>query len=345
MNPMVKKLLPATVALVIIGAIATTLSFRGLPLETPPDVRANDLDSRTTLDLPFFGLFASWPTTFESSPVFARIPYHPGPPKKFIERIELVWKTNVATLEIQGPKTIDPSLDRVAWRKCYSAWIYCRGAKEKLKNSLHPKIVREGHLSWLRSVSQEEPEGIHGVSQDQKNRLDEYVLFDVNGTTTHILLRTSVTADGAQALDLFQQTLATLRTVPLRELKTSAAWAGTEVARVRLKELLKEKDATVRIHALAKAQLTLASRMSVQPTHVEGFFHFGGISHLLAVELLKLAAGTLPYQESFFNAAEPNLLAMQSYIRDFGARSREEKNIEILIQDLSTRKARSARSR
>lgn len=323
---------------VALAALALTFAFRGLPEEELLGESPEAKTSAESLALPFFGVFATWPTTFLGEPIFVQIPYHRGPPKKFIERIDFVFKTNVATLEIHGPKTIDAKLTRAMWRNCYSAWIKCRGAKKNLIQSLHPKVARNANFSWIRSNANENLQGLHAVLNDEKYRLDEYVLFDESGAATQLLLRTAQTAEGARAFDSWSEILTTLRTVPLGQFKTSAEWAGTEIARVRLSDLLKTKDASQRIAALARAQLTIASRLSVQPTQAEGFFHFGGVSHLLAIELIKAKPGTLKSQESFFQSAEPNLLAMQSYIRDFGARSREERNIEALIQDLSTHK-------
>ncbi len=338
MQTWIRKYALFTVAGLALTLFLATIALRGIPKEAVSGPLQLSQGPSDHLDLPFFGVFARWPTTFLKEPVFIQIPYHKGPPKKFIERMDLVFKTNVATLEIHGPKTIDATLDRAQWRNCYSAWIRCRGAKSRLKDSLHPKVARGGNFTWLKSESSEDVEGLHAVAVDAKYRFDEYFLFEKSGTATHLLLQTAQSAEGAQGFDAWTEVLSTLRTVPISEFKTSADWAGTEISRVRLKELLQQRSEAHRILALAKAQMTVASRLSVLPTQVDGFFHFGGISHLLAIELLKLKPGTLKSQESFFQSAEPNLLAMQSYIRDFGARSREEKNIEALIQDLSSKK-------
>ena len=73
--------------------------------------------------------------------------------------------------------------------------------------------------------------------------------------------------------------------------------------------------------------------LSVDPTNITPFFHLAGVTHLLALDLIKLQTTYFENQESWILTTKPNLDNLLKYSQDFENDS-IPKQIEALIQDV-----------
>jgi hypothetical protein len=289
------------------------------------------------LILPFGYTLGPWPGTFLGEPIVTKLTYQKGPPEKFIERITQVWKPVEVELEIFGPKTIKPGVSASEWRACFESSFICENDKKKFLAEIYPDqklhAKDETTLTWFDSLDPLAARGLHLSVQTPTYRIDRYTVITEAGATQTFSLKTVKGPVGEQARDLFVKTLSGLKVK--EDLASSRIWIQNKIRSVRLDEVRKIRDPKVRLARLIQIQNWIYSLLTVDPTHIEPFFHLAGVTHLLAMELLKTNQTYFPDQEAWILNFRPLFETLLAYTKDFPEPHEElTKNIESLLQDI-----------
>jgi hypothetical protein len=145
-------------------------------------------------------------------------------------------------------------------------------------------------------------------------------------------LQSVKTEEGEQARVLFKKTLSGLKVK--EDLQSARAWIQTKIKSVNLDQTRSIRDPKLRLERLIQIQNWIYSLLTVDPTHVEPFFHLAGVTHLLAIELLKTDQVYFKSQEAWILSFRPLFETLLAYAKDFPNDQAIVTNIESLLQDV-----------
>lgn len=289
---------------------------------------------------PFFYFLGGWPKSFQGNPVYYTLPYEVGPPSRFIGHIVAHWEHPDITVVFEGPKT--PGLNvsnRQQIRECFlrstlslSALFRsdlvspfnCFSVREAILNR-HMKEIRESwdfrkesHLlqwsiKWFnvendRLTTEEAPQGIY-LSASGKIRIqDRFIFINGNGTHQSISLRRPKNENGTVAIQLLTKAIGSIHN--FNELDSGKAWVDRALENIQLVDLQRPLNSSNPVARLSEIQQLLISRITVDPSDFNAYFHLAGTSVLLA----KAATGN----RIRIKAALDNLESSHHYAIDVG---------------------------
>jgi hypothetical protein len=283
--------------------------------------------------LPFGYTLGPWPMQFRNEPIVTKLTYRKGPPKKFIQSITQLWLPVEAELTLLGPRTLKEGFNQNAWKQCFESRFTCNLQRDKILDYLEHK-KDDGKISkvtWFDQLDINGPRGIHILWDYAKYQVDDFVLITENGIAQGFELKTVKSDVGNDARSLFYQTLGSLKVK--EELSSSREWIQNKIKSVQLATIQKTSNSKAKLSKLIEIQNWLFSLLSVNPTDVTPFFHLAGVTHLLALDLIKLQTTYFENQESWILSAKPNLDVLLKYSQDF-ENPTISKQIEDLIQDV-----------
>jgi len=286
--------------------------------------------------LPFGYTLGLWPAYFEEEPIVTKLTYQKGPPHQFLEKIIQVWRPVEVELEISGPHTIEEGMSASAWRTCFENSFECRSDKKKFLAAIYPDenlhANDSAELTWFDSLDLLAARGTHLKIQSQTYRIDRYTVITEKGATQTFSLKTVKGPIGEKARELFVKTLSGLKVK--EDLQSSREWIQNKIKSVRLDEIKNIANPKLRLVRLIQIQNWIYSLLSVDPTQIEPFFHLAGVTHLLAMELLKSKTIYFPNQEAWILNLKPLFETLLAYSKDFPNSEAPVKNIETLLQDV-----------
>ncbi len=291
--------------------------------------------------LPFGYTLGPWPDRFRNEPIVTKLTYIKGPPKKFIQSITQLWRPVEAELTMMGPKTIIGGMKQGEWKNCFESSWSCSPQKRKLYE-LVSSDKSDGVLeksTWFDHLEPDGPRGVHLHWNFPKYRIDDFIILTENGIAQNFELKTVKSEVGNDARTLLYLTLGSLRVN--ENLQSSREWVQNRISAVNLDGIRSQKDAKTKLTRLIHAQNRLFSMLTIDPTQVAPFFHLAGVTHLFALELMKLESAYFENQESWILNAKPNLDSLLKYSKDFGEDS-VPKQIEALIQDVLLQQSRGS---
>jgi len=269
--------------------------------------------------LPFGYTLGPWPIQFRNEPIVTKLTYLKGPPKKFIQSMTQLWQPVEIELKLLGPKTISPGTTQLDWKKCFEAYWTCNSPRGKIMEYLAHK-KDEGVLAqatWFDHPESAGPRGVHLVWDHPQYQIDDFVLFTEGGIAQGFELKTVKTDAGTEARTLLYQILGAMKVK--EDLSNSREWIQGKIRSVQLAQIQRMQEPKLRLKKLIEIQSWLFSLLSVDPSQVTPFFHLAGVTHLFALDLLKLQTHYYENQESWILYARPNLNALQKYAEDFDA--------------------------
>lgn len=283
--------------------------------------------------LPYGYTLGPWPTQFRNEPIVTKLTYHKGPPKKFLQSITQLWQPVEVELSILGPKTLEEGTTQSKWKECFESHFTCNSKRSKILEYLAHQKDGGTLLSatWFDHLEVNGPRGVHLIWDHGKYQVDDFVLFTENGIAQGFELKTVKSDAGEEARALLYQTLGGLKVK--EELSGSREWIQNKIRSVQLAQVQKIQNPKQRLLKLIEIQNWLFSLLTVDPTNVTPFFHLAGVTHLLALDLIKLQTTYFENQESWILSAKPNLDTLLKYSADFENAS-IPKQIEALIQDV-----------
>ncbi len=290
--------------------------------------------------LPFGYTLGPWPTRFRNEPIVTQLTYLKGPPQKFLQSITQLWQPVEAELTLMGPRTLVADKTQQDWKDCFISHWGCKADRNLvLDYAFHGKKSSEPvKITWFEHPEAEGPRGIHLERSFEKYRLDDFILFTRKGVAQGFELKTVKSPIGAEALQLFYQTLSSLKVND--DLSGSREWIQTKIKSVNLEEIKKISDSTKRLARWIEVQNWLFSLLSVDPTKVNPFFHLAGVTHLFTLDLIHLQKNHFENQESWILSAKPNLENLYRYSKDFEG-SKISGQIDALLQDVLLQQQRS----
>ncbi len=293
--------------------------------------------------LPHGYTLGPWPMRFRNEPIVTKLTYNKGPPKKFLQSITQLWQPVEAELSLLGPKTLKEGMHQSQWKECFEArWTCNTQRSEVLEYVAHKKDgAKLAKVTWFDHLEINGPRGIHLKWEYPQYQVDDFVIITENGIAQGFELKTVHTEIGEEARSLFYQILGSLKVK--EDLAGSREWIQNKIRSVQLSQIRKQSDAKMRLTQLIEIQTWLFSLLTVDPTHITPFFHLAGVTHLFALDLLKLQTTYFENQESWIVTAKPNLENLLKYTKDFGQNSIPSQ-VEALLQDflLQQEKATSA---
>ncbi len=310
-----------------------------------PPLKASDAAAQGTeqwVVAPYFYALGAWPKTFRGQPVLYTLPYAKGPPSKFVDQIVARWDAPEIKLTFEGPKTPEKARDRKSAKFCIlSLSRAClRYREEALSRHVEEmqaslKTVSSWQLRWFEVEnsaipSEEAAQGIFLTAQGRSRAQDRYIFITAGGThQTLILDYPSLTADGHFARDLVRKAVRTVRISD--QLGPGKAWINSVLQRVKLGDFEQLASGPEPILRVAEIQGLLLSKLSVEPSSYDAYFHLGGTSLLLA----RLGRRTTGSSDSGI-AAGPTLQTIQSahrYASDIKPADPRTLRLESLLVD------------
>ncbi len=328
--------------LIVIFAFGSWYAFgRGNPLvahaleaETLDNTFPEKLDEDTVI--PYGYTFGVWPKDFQGDPIVTKMTYIKGPPQKFIQEMTQVWKPVEVELALYGPRTIDPKFGASDWRNCFESGFSCKSQKSQYLSYIFPDQKQHSHdqvkLTWFDSLDPIGARGTHLVIKAQTYQIDRYTVITQAGAVQSFSLK-AVNGDvGDQARALFLKTLSSMKVKD--DLTSSRDWIQNKIKSVNLGQVQHITDPKLRFIRLIQIQNWIYSLLSVDPTHIEPFFHLAGVTHMLAMELLKTDQKYFEGQEAWILSFKPLFETLLRYAKDFPDSKRETENISALLQDI-----------
>ncbi len=310
-----------------VGLTATTLEIS--PQLTP--------DSHQ-LHVPIFYSILNLPKTFMEQPVTYELSYQAGPPNHFIAQIRGHLSSNIL-LSFDGPRTPDPVIDRKIIRSCFTSTFsfQCLATRQRTLQTwtqdLMSESSKEWSLQWFQVLdasigADEQTQGIHVSTKTENHILDHWILIQPSGTQQVIHLARPPTPEGQKAFEQVSQSIASLRNYP--ELQYGRELIDRTLGEVQLDSMKNESDPAIRLSKLMETQILLISKVSVEPSSLDSFFHLAGISTLI----LRQTDPNLPLPDPkdlpLNRIVQGNLAAAYLYARDLDALDPKTSQIQAL---------------
>lgn len=283
--------------------------------------------------LPYGYTLGPWPTQFRGEPIVTKLTYSKGPPVKFLQSITQLWMPVEVELTITGPKTLEEGTGQIQWMKCFESHFTCNSKRSKVLDYV-THLKNEGKLTsvkWFDHLELNGPRGVHLVWDHAKYQVDDFVLISEHGIAQGFKLKTVKSEAGEEARALFYQVLGAMKIK--EDLSGSREWIQNKIRSVQLTQVRSISNPKQRLMKYIEIQNWLFSLLTVDPTKVTPFFHLAGVTHLLALDLIKLQTTYFENQESWILTAKPNLENLLKYSKDFES-AEIPKQIEVLIQDV-----------
>ena len=294
-----------------------------------------DEEGSNWVTLPFGYTLGPWIKNFQNTPVVTRLTYHKGPPQKFIQNIIQVWKPVEVELTLDGPKTIEANMSAQQWKECFAQANSCGDEKKKFHayaTQDFPRGLNQGSYTWFDSQDFNGARGVHTHLEAGTYFIDRFTVITPQGIAQNFSLKYVNSETGKEAHSLFLKIMGGLKVKD--ELNNPREWIQNKISHVNLDQIRAIPDAKLRFQTLIQVQNWIFALLSVDPSRIEPFFHLAGVTHLLAMELLKTNQNYFDGQEACINSAKPLLETLILYAKDFEKSETLVKNMESLLQDI-----------
>ncbi len=285
--------------------------------------------------LPYGYSLGPWPDSFQGEPIVTKLTYLKGPPQKFIQNLIQIWKPVEIELTLEGPKTIEIGMGADRWKECFSLSNSCMDEKRKFHEyaSGHfPRGLNEGTYTWFDSLDPIAARGVHTHIEAATYSIDRFTVLTPLGVAQNFTLKYVKNKTGQEAYALFVKIVGGLKVKD--ELVSSREWIQGKIKTINLAQVQSITDYRLRFKKLIQIQNYIFSHLSVDPTQVAPFFHLAGVTHLLAMDLLRTDQKYFDGQEAWILSVKPLLETLILYAKDFEKSETEVKNMEALLQDV-----------
>jgi hypothetical protein len=297
------------------------------------------------LILPFGYTLGPWPKTFKNEPIVTKLTYLKGPPRKFIDTMTQIWRPVEVELTLTGPKTVVPEFRIKEWRECFQSDFRCSKEKDAFwkrvfpdeKNHVNDKIT----VGWFESPDPSGARGVHLVIRAATHEINRFAVLIPNGSVQVFSLKSILGGSGDEARELFVKTMGSLKVSG--DLGNSRAWIERKIKQVDLERIKKIKNPKERFEKLILVQNWIYSYLSVNPTSVDSFYHLAGITHRLAMDLLKTKDRLFENQEAWILSFHPLLSTLILYAKDFPKSEGMVKGMEALLEDFLLKQSKLTR--
>lgn len=342
-----KKTLIAVLLVSIAGSLYLFLHSSPLESALKTEVLVNTFPEKPDDDLilPFGFTLGPWPKAFRDEPIVTKLTYLKGPPSKFIDSMTQIWRPVEVELSLFGPKTILPEFRTKDWRTCFQSDFFCSREKRLFWARVFPES--EAHrtdsisVRWFESPDPRGTRGVHLVVRTPTYEIDRFAVIIPNGSVQVFSLKSVLNTLGDEARALFIKTMGALKVS--EDLASSRAWIENKLKRVNLETIKKIPNEKARLQNLILVQNWIYSYLSVNPTGVDSFYHLAGITHRLAMDLIKSKSRHFENQEAWILSFQPLLSTLIRYAKDFPGSEAQVKSMEALLEDFLLKQSRLTR--
>ncbi len=278
----------------------TVTTFRKVVLAHPNWLQAQEWKLKTFVPnqkdwtvSPFFYLLGGWPKSFRNKPIFYSLPYEAGPPTRFVGHVTAYWDHPDISLTFEGPKTPELAASGAELRSCFIGRVYslhCLFLRETaLNRHIHEirktKNLVQWTLKWFNVenpllIAQDLPQGIYLSAISKNWTQDRFIFINANGTHQAMILRRPNNERGQKAFQLLQNSIGSIRN--FSELNSGKAWINQELEATQLNDLKFKGDSSLLSIRLGEVQQMLISKITVEPSDFNSYFHLAGTSVMLA---------------------------------------------------------------
>jgi hypothetical protein len=339
-----KKTLISLFVISLIGSFYLFLHSSPLESSLKNEVLSNYFPEKPDDDLilPFGYTLGPWPKAFRGEPIVTKLTYLKGPPQKFIDSMTQIWRPVEVELSILGPKTVLPEFMIKDWRNCFKSEFFCSKEKKLFWERVFPDSKAHQsdriHATWFESMDPLGARGVHLAVTTPTYQIDRFAVITPKGSVQVFSLKSVLNGPGAEARELFIKTLGSLKVND--DLSSSRAWIEGKLRAVNLETIKKIADQKSRFDKLILVQTWIYSYLSVNPTALESFYHLAGITHRLAMDLLKTKTPLFENQEAWILSFQPLLSTLIRYAKDFPKSENQVKSMEALLEDFLLQQSR-----
>jgi hypothetical protein len=305
---------------------------------------AEDFKEKRWSNFPLYFTLGPWPTEFHEQAIYYQLPYQKGPPRQFPGSVFLRLEPFGASIEIEGPKTPEQTFSSTVLRECLlhpkmqeeKSWMQCQRMKEQtLKRHLTEMKTAFGNawtLRWFEIDNpvlavDERPQGVYLKKETPTGVEERFILINETGRHQALILRRKQDELSETASLLFLRTVQGLRT--FNQLQPGRAWINQNLSQVQMQARLQnqqkdDQSSFQKMHQLIETQRLLISKISVEPSDKDAYFHLGGMAHLILKEAKKiresetqaLSENDTVLVQQWAQAARQTLDAAYRYLQD-----------------------------
>ena len=233
--------------------------------------------------LPFAYLLTPIPASFENDPILWELPYLKGPPKSFVGRVELQWSEEWQNrMAFSGPLSFPRTVKVSDLVDCLGRFFGCGADRHELLQK-HLKLRSDFNEIFETAIwrienpllkPEERPIALYvrGTSAKDPKRLREVALI-LNGNLAlqTVSLDQKISPLNEKNSAFFRSVISNIRMTG--DLAASRAWVNAKLA-----EFQPSGEPT--IPQISEAEKLLLSKLSVDPTQLEPFYHLFRFSEL-----------------------------------------------------------------
>ncbi len=295
--------------------------------------------------LPFGYTLGPWPKDFRGEPIVTKLTYKKGPPLKFIDTLTQIWRPVEVELAITGPKTVVPGFKINEWRTCFQSEFSCSNEKILFWDRVFPEERKHAgktiRATWFESPDPRGVRGVHLVVRTDTYEIDRFAVIVPNGSVQVFSLKSILNGPGIEARESFLKIMGSLKVN--EDLANSRAWIEGKIKGVNLERIKKIPNLKERFEKLILVQNWIFSYLSINPTELDSFYHLAGITHRLAMDLLKTRDRVFENQEAWILNFHPLLSTLIRYAKDFSASETRVKSMEALLEDFLLKQSKLSR--
>jgi hypothetical protein len=173
---------------------------------------------------------------------------------------------------------------------------------------------------------EDQTQGIYLRATSETQIMDRWVLINAHGTHQSIVLIRPNSNEGESAYSFIDQSIRSIKMD--HQLESGRELINQALSEIDLDEIQKESNLNTRLNRLLDIQTLLISKLSLEPSSMETFFHLAGTSSLLIQK---------PDPKHFFwtSLAQSNLKASYLYARDLAPQDPKTAQIQALWMGLN----------
>jgi hypothetical protein len=147
------------------------------------------------------------------------------------------------------------------------------------------RLGEEWRLEWFTVVNpslpaREQAQGIRLSAQGTARGQDRYILITPQGTHQAFILDYPRGPASDAARETLERAIRTLRVTD--ELGPGRAWTNERLATTRLADLERLRDPAELLRRMAEVEALLLSKITVEPSAFDAYYHLGGLAITLA---------------------------------------------------------------
>lgn len=238
---------------------------------------------------PFYYAVGAWPKTWNQKPVYLSIPYEKGPPTKFLGKIVMDWDQRTSKITLTGPLTLKSFTTRAELKDCFIHLGRCIKARTELTQKTFKPFLEQARFLdgfWFEVKNDslpadERPQGFYIFGDTPRGQhIHSYFVVQSKMAVQGILLTLDPLSTTYETdTQRFKKMIGSMRVTA--DLQAHRLWVNQWIAQT---QLAKKPD----FEQIRESAYKLVSKMSVEPSAFDAFYHWAGLGILQFREAIKV---------------------------------------------------------